>query len=202
MGAATSPSTRTHLERALHHWRKHHDHARLYRNGVDGARQRPLFTALYGIEVSMVSKKKRTNRAKSARIPISKEALLPLARSVIDDLALQHHITLRLLGGEEANDVDFANMGQLVYLSMFLAEAGPWEMNPALFEAAQSAIVSCAERAKLTGRYRANNEEYKAFAAILTLHDAQLARCSAHFLDKANKRLKRFFSTLTGDHEK
>jgi Protein of unknown function (DUF3717) len=36
------------LERAIHHWRKHHDHARLYHHGVDGARQEQLLTALYG----------------------------------------------------------------------------------------------------------------------------------------------------------
>ncbi|CAE6870602.1 hypothetical protein R69658_08137 [Paraburkholderia aspalathi] len=36
------------LERAIQYWRRHHDHARLYHNSSDGARQEQLLTALYG----------------------------------------------------------------------------------------------------------------------------------------------------------
>ena len=36
------------LERAIKVWRRHHDHARLYQNSSDGARQEQSLTALYG----------------------------------------------------------------------------------------------------------------------------------------------------------
>ena len=36
------------IERAIHHWRKHHDRARLYHDSVDGAREQRLLSALYG----------------------------------------------------------------------------------------------------------------------------------------------------------
>jgi hypothetical protein len=36
------------LERAIQYWRRHHNHARLYDNSSDGARQEQLLAALYG----------------------------------------------------------------------------------------------------------------------------------------------------------
>ncbi|WP_120304807.1 DUF3717 domain-containing protein [Paraburkholderia sediminicola] len=36
------------IERAIHHWRKQRDHARLYHDSVDGAREQRLLSALYG----------------------------------------------------------------------------------------------------------------------------------------------------------
>jgi hypothetical protein len=36
------------IERAILYWRKHHDHALLYHNSPDGARQEQVLTALYG----------------------------------------------------------------------------------------------------------------------------------------------------------
>ncbi|ORC51207.1 hypothetical protein B2G74_00025 [Burkholderia sp. A27] len=36
------------IERAIHHWRKHHDRARLYHDSVDGAREERLLSTLYG----------------------------------------------------------------------------------------------------------------------------------------------------------
>ncbi|CAB3723615.1 hypothetical protein LMG22037_04980 [Paraburkholderia phenoliruptrix] len=36
------------IERAIHHWRKHHDRARLYNDSVDGAREERLLSTLYG----------------------------------------------------------------------------------------------------------------------------------------------------------
>ena len=35
------------IERAIHHWRKRHDRARLFNDSVDGAHEHRLLSALY-----------------------------------------------------------------------------------------------------------------------------------------------------------
>jgi hypothetical protein len=126
---------------------------------------------------------------RGGRAPLSKSMLLPLPRKVIDDLSLRYHMTLRLLSSEVATEFDFANLSQLVHLTLMLVEEGVGEGEPVMFEAAQKAIDACSARAKQLGHYRLEGAEYSAFAAVLTLHDSQLGICSVHKLDRANERL-------------
>jgi hypothetical protein len=96
---------------------------------------------------------------RGGRASLPKAMLLPLPSKAADELSLQHHLTLRLLSGEDATELDFGKLGQLTYLAIILAEKGFGEGDPSIFAAANDAVVSCAARAKETGCYQLDDGE-------------------------------------------
>jgi hypothetical protein len=132
-----------------------------------------------------------SRNAQAARAHAAKSMLLPLPRSVADDLALQMYLALDALRRRAGSDSDAQKLTRAMLLSAFLVESGYGAMTNEALCTADALIAECFAHGRACGIWRLDETAYRAFAAIVGGYDRQLQKAPLWALTDASERLQR-----------
>ncbi|WP_250441942.1 hypothetical protein [Caballeronia sp. AZ1_KS37] len=131
--------------------------------------------------------------SQAARARLNKAQLLPVPRSVADELALRAHLSLEAIRGDCDHIGPAQHITEVVLLGKFLSEAGHGEFSHESLLAADRAMAEVFEGGRQTGTWGvASDAAFALLAAIVCMYDRQLHSATLGALTTASDRLERF----------
>lgn len=127
----------------------------------------------------------------TSRARRSKTMLLQIPHSTADALALQVHLALSALRGENATSGDARTLLQTQVLALTIANAGYGELAPEEARRADEVLIACFERGNREGIWRIDAAAFDVLARIVTVYDRQLQSAPMWVLAEASEQLDR-----------
>ncbi|CAE6955851.1 hypothetical protein [Paraburkholderia domus] len=128
----------------------------------------------------------------AARARRARTMLLPMPRTIADEIALRVHLALAAMRAGAGSRHDAQTLTQTMILMGFIAEAAFGPVTYEQLAAAEAAISAASDRGRDTGEWRLDGEAADLFAAIVTTYDGQLRRAPLWAIAEASERLDRF----------
>ena len=132
----------------------------------------------------------RSSQATRARL--SKAQLLPIPRTVADELALGAHMSLAALRAGSTDIAPAQHITEAMLLAKFLAEAGHGDFSHEELILADQTMATVFDAGRTSGTWTLPSEDFERLAAIVSLYDHQLRRATLGALSVASERLERF----------
>ncbi|RKT20749.1 hypothetical protein B0G69_4082 [Paraburkholderia sp. RAU2J] len=133
-----------------------------------------------------------SRNAGATRARHAKAMLLPIARSIADDLALRVHLALDALRRGVGSKTDAQTLTQTMLLTCFLAESGFGSISDEALGAADRAVSAVLDIGRETGEWRLDDAGFALFALLATNYDRQLHSAPLWAITEASERLDRF----------
>ncbi|GJH26891.1 hypothetical protein [Caballeronia novacaledonica] len=129
----------------------------------------------------------------AARARLAKAQLLPIPRSVADDLALRAHLSFEAIRGACDHIGPAQHITEVVLLGKFLSEAGHGEFSHESLLAADRAMAEVFRGGRKAGTWRVSSRSaFALLAAVVSMYDRQLHSATLGALTTASDRLDRF----------
>ncbi|NKJ50740.1 hypothetical protein CIC12_29270 [Burkholderia sp. SG-MS1] len=133
-----------------------------------------------------------SRNAGATRARHAKAMLLPIARSIADDLALRVHLALDALRRGIGSKSDAQTLTQVMLLTGFLAQSSFGSISDEELGAADRAVSAVFDIGQQTGEWRLDDAGFALFALLATNYDRQLHSAPLWAITEASERLDRF----------
>ncbi len=115
----------------------------------------------------------------------------PLAEGAQTTIGVKNHFALKALEEGTASGGHMARLAHALNMSLVLCELNIGPQYLTRVQAAQSALVACAERSRTAGYWHVHGAEREAIRSGFEIHDAQLARASLTEIAAAEDEIHR-----------
>ncbi|MFM0610287.1 hypothetical protein PQR05_38045 [Paraburkholderia sediminicola] len=126
----------------------------------------------------------------SRQARLNRTLLLPMPRSVADEVSLQHHTALAALRMKQGSEYSLTALMQMIVVTAFVDEASHHELRVDALRRAEKMINTALERGRTGGGWYLEPEATEYVAALICYHDDQLCHTPLKVLAKALERLE------------
>lgn len=115
----------------------------------------------------------------------------PLAEGAQTTIGVRNHFALKALEEGMASDQHMARLAHALNIGLVLSELDIGREYLTQVQAAQRALVTCAERSRTAGYWHVDDAEREAIRTGLVVHDAQLGLASLTEIAAAEDEIRR-----------